>query len=246
MNIFARQNGWTNILNRLLIRFQIWILCTFECPELGHGNFTLSSGSNIVTTSNTAENSALSGSNNVTISQHKIRFALFLKLFLVTVTNKNTGKFNLLLSIMNRYRVLNHPKWRIRNLSTTYGRPKLNLARFLMDNSIQIMTTTALDVHLYNLRTYRYTPVSHGEPPSHGATVYGKIPPTYNNSNVQQSCVTVSQPLQEVATNVHSVQLSTADNTFHIYGICLNRNRMIELPNTYYGKTLTLPKWEVG
>ena len=115
-----------------------------------------------------------------------------------------------------------------------------------MDNSIQIMTTTALDVHLYNLRTYRYTPVSHGEPPSHGATVYGKIPPTYNNSNVQQSCVTVSQPLQEVATNVHSVQLSTADNTFHIYGICLNRNRMIELPNAYYGNTLTLPKWEVG
>lgn len=97
-----------------------------------------------------------------------------------------------------------------------------------MDNSIQIMTTTALDVHLYNLRTYRYTPVSHGEPPSHGATVYGKIPPTYNNSNVQQSCVTVSQPLQEVATNVHSVQLSTADNTFHIYGICLNRNCMIK------------------
>ncbi len=60
---------------------------------IGHGNFTLSSGSKIFT-----------------ISQHKIRFALFLKLFLVTVTNKNTGKFNLLLSIMNRYRVLNHPK----------------------------------------------------------------------------------------------------------------------------------------
>lgn len=28
---------------------------------------------------------------------------------------------------------------------------------------------------MYNLRTYRYTPVSHGEPPSHGATVYGEM-----------------------------------------------------------------------
>ena len=33
----------------------------------------------------------------------------------------------------------------------------------------------------------------------------------------------VSQPLQKAAT------LSTADNTFHFYGICLNRNRKIYL-----------------
>ena len=87
------------------------------------------------------------------------------------------------------------------------------------------------------------------------STTYGRIDEIHhiyfwtnlsNHDIYLQSCVTVSQPLQEVATNVHSVQLSTADNTFHIYGICLNRNRMIELPNTYYGKTLTLPKWEVG
>lgn len=35
--------------------------------------------------------------------------------------------------------------------------------------------------------------------------------------------------------------LSTVDNTFHIYGIGLNRNREIELPNTHYGNTITLP-----
>ena len=38
-----------------------------------------------------------------------------------------------------------------------------------------------------NNRTYKYTPVPRGEPPSHGATVYGETPPTYNNPNMQQS-----------------------------------------------------------
>lgn len=37
--------------------------------------------------------------------------------------------------------------------------------------------------------------------------------------------------------------LSTADNTFHIYGICLNRNRMIQA-HSQNGNTIILPKWE--
>ena len=58
MNIFVRQNGRANLLKCSLIRFQVCILFTFGYPKLGLGNFTLPSGSNIVTT-----------------SQHKIRFA---------------------------------------------------------------------------------------------------------------------------------------------------------------------------
>lgn len=83
------------------------------------------------------------------------------------------------------------------------------------------------------------------------STTYGRIDEIHhiyfwtnlsNHDIYLQSCVTVSQPLQEVATNVHSVQLSTADNTFHFYGICLIWNREIELPNTHYGNTITLPE----
>lgn len=56
-----------------------------------------------------------------------------------------------------------------------------------MDKSVQTMITTVHQVHLYNLRTYKYTPVPRKEPSSHGSMVYGETPPTYNNPNMQQS-----------------------------------------------------------
>lgn len=43
--------------------------------------------------------------------------------------------------------------------------------------------------------------------------------------------------------------LSTSDNTFHIYGICLNRNRKVyslcnfAQSDSHNGNTITLPKW---
>lgn len=80
------------------------------------------------------------------------------------------------------------------------------------------MITAVLNVHLH-LRTYRYTSVFRGEPPSHESTIYGKISTTYNIYDGSRRCVIASQPLPKVVT------LSTADNTFHIYGICLNRSR---------------------
>lgn len=76
------------------------------------------------------------------------------------------------------------------------------------------------------------------------STTYGRIDEIHhiyfwtnlsNHDIYLQSCVMVSQPLQKVTADVHDVQLSTADNTFHIYGICLNRSRMIQT---------TLPKRE--
>lgn len=36
-------------------------------------------------------------------------------------------------------------------------------------------------------KTCNYTPVTHGEPPPHRATVYGEIPSTHNYSNMQPS-----------------------------------------------------------
>lgn len=45
-------------------------------------------------------------------------------------------------------------------------------------------------------KTYKYTPVTHGEPPSHGTTVYGIIPPTYNIYDGSRRCVKASQPIQ--------------------------------------------------
>lgn len=86
-----------------------------------------------------------------------------------------------------------------------------------------------------NLCTYRYTPVSHG------TTVYVEMPPTYNIYAGSRRCVIVSQPLQEVATDVHDVQLSTTDNTFHIYGIGLKRNRMIQA-HSQNGNLIRVPK----
>lgn len=105
------------------------------------------------------------------------------------------------------------------------------------------MITTVLQVHLYNNRTHRYTPVTREEPPSHGTTVYVEIPPTYNIYAGSSRCVIVSQSLQNVATDVHDVLLSTADNTFHFYGICLNWNRKLNLANAHYGNKIKRPFW---
>lgn len=55
---------------------------------------------------------------------------------------------------------------------------KLNLARLLLDNSTQTMITAVHQVHLYNNRTYRYTPFPRGEPPSHKVTVCRETLPT--------------------------------------------------------------------
>ena len=68
------------------------------------------------------------------------------------------------------------------------------------------------------------------------STTYGRIDEIHhiyfwtnlsNHDIYLQSCVMVSQPLQKVTADVHDVQLSTADNTFHIYRIGLNRSRKL-------------------
>ena len=87
------------------------------------------------------------------------------------------------------------------------------------------------------------TPVSRGEPPSHGTTVYVEIPPTYNIYAGSSRCVIVSQPCQICNSCTWCTTLSTADNTFHFYGICLNRNCKLNLANAHYGNKIKRPFW---
>lgn len=81
-----------------------------------------------------------------------------------------------------------------------------------------------------SLRTQN-TPVPHGEPPFHGSTAKYCIP-------LCSRYVIASQPLPKVAT------LSTADNTFHIYGFCLNRMPIMGIRSRCQDGTLILAKWK--
>lgn len=63
---------------------------------------------------------------------------------------------------------------------------KLNLACWLLDNSAKAMITAV------PTGTHHFP---RGEPLSHGTTVYGEIPPTYNIYDGSSRCVRVSQPI---------------------------------------------------
>lgn len=74
---------------------------------------------------------------------------------------------------------------------------------------------------MHNLRTYRYAPVTHG-----GTTVsrdYGMSHnTTHLNIHTGSRGVSYRHNISQFGDS-----LSTAHNTFHIYGICLNRNRKV-------------------
>lgn len=104
-----------------------------------------------------------------------------------------------------------------------------------------------------NNRTYRYTPVPRKEPSSHGSMVYGETPPTYNNPNMQQPLCHSVTTIPGSCNVVHGGQpLYMMYNTFHIYGICLKRNRKINSlcnfaqSDSQNGNMIILPLREVG